>query len=323
MLRREQFEAAGVRISPLVRRTPVTYDEAKDLYLKWENRQCTGSFKLRGAMNAVLQLPERCLQAGLIAASSGNHGLAVAYAARRQRVASQIYVASDAAQTKVSAMRRHGALVHLVDGCYRDVEDQARDAAARSDATYLSPYNDWEGIAGAGTIALEWLSQTPYLGRLVVPVGAGALLTGVALAAKAVRADIEVIGVQSAASPFLFRLYYDGHMDGITQGPTIMEGLAGAVEPGAITIDTLPQLCDRMVLITDMDAATAVDYAYRSCGEKIEPSGAAALAAVLSGQVSTTDRPTGVLISGGNIDDETFLRLTMARRHDVQSTSCH
>ncbi len=302
MLKQEDFKAAQARIAAHIQHTPVSYHAPARLHFKWESQQRTGSFKIRGAFNTVLQLTDSQLQAGLVAASSGNHGLAVAFAAQQAGATAHIFVAADAPPVKVAAIESRGARVERVPGLYQEVEERAQAVADQRGATYLCPYNDWEGITGSGTIALEWLEQTPELSRLLIPVGAGALLTGVALAARSLRPDLEIIGVQAAASPYLYQQFYEGHMRGVSQQPTLMEGLAGALKPGAITIDWLPQMCDAMFLITEDEAATAVAYAYRELGETVEATGAVGLAAVLAGKVSAADRPTGVLISGGNID---------------------
>ncbi|MBT9317752.1 threonine ammonia-lyase [Leptothoe spongobia] len=302
MLKLQDFEAAQARFGSYIQKTPVSYHQPLDVYFKWENQQNTGSFKLRGALNKILTLSPEELKSGLVAASSGNHGKSLAYAAQLIGVTAHIFVPWYASDVKVTAINDMGAQVERVPGVYQDTEVRAQSVVAETSATYVSPYNDWNGIAGAGTIGLEWLAQTPQLSRLLIPVGAGALLVGIALAARSIRPDIEIVGIQAEASPYLHHQFYHGHMDGIEQHPTIMEGLAGALESSAITIDWFCQLCDQVILVTDSEVETAISCAYHQLGEVIEGSAAVGLAAVLAGKISTADKPTGVLITGGNID---------------------
>lgn len=302
MLHLNDFKSAQTRINSYIKQTPVSYHAPLNLHFKWENHQNTGSFKLRNALNKVLTLTPEQLQAGLVAASSGNHGKSVAYTAKLIGANARIFVPWYASEVKVNSIEEMGFCVERISGVYQDTENQARTVAMETGATYLSPYNDWEGIAGAGTIALEWFVQTSELSRLLIPVGAGALLVGIALAVRSIHPEIEIIGIQATASPYLHHQFYYGHMEKIEQQPTIMEGLAGALEPGAITIDWFPKVCDRVILVADSEVETAISYAYSNLGEIVEGSAAVGLAAVLAGKVSTLDRPTGALITGGNID---------------------
>jgi threonine dehydratase len=148
------------------------------------------------------------------------------------------------------------------------------------------------------------LAQVPTLARLLVPVGGGGLISGVGLAAKAVNPGVEVIGVLSEASPYLYHQFYYGHMRDVVEHPTLTDGLAGAVEAGSITLDLITQACDAIVQVTEAEVAAAVASLYREHGEMVEGSGAVGLAAVLAGKVRTDDRVTGTVISGGNIDPE-------------------
>ncbi|NJN44343.1 MAG: pyridoxal-phosphate dependent enzyme [Anaerolineae bacterium] len=167
---------------------------------------------------------------------------------------------------------------------------------------FISPYNDQEVIAGAGTIALEWLDQVPALGRILVPAGGGGLITGVGLAAKAIRPEIEIIGVLSEASPYLYHHFYTGTMENVVELPTLTDGLAGAIEPGSITLDWLHQACDSIIQVTESEVGAAITYLFREMGETVEGSGAVGLAAVMAGKIRTDDCVTGTIVSGGNID---------------------
>jgi threonine dehydratase len=239
-----------------------------------------------------------------VAASAGNHGQGVALAAQLAGTTARIFVPESTPQVKVTRMQQLGASVEHVHGYYGEAEARAIREAAQTGSTYVSPYNDPAVIAGAGTTALEWLEQAPELQRWLVPLGGGGLIAGVGVVARALRPDIEIIGVQSEASPYLYQQFYRGTMDDVVELPSLTDGLAGSVEPGSVTIDLLPRVCNQVVLVTEEDVARAIAYAYWELGEVVEGSAAVGLAAVLADKVSTVDRGTGALITGGNIDPD-------------------
>ncbi len=301
------FDRAVSRIRGHVHRTPVTVDPDIGMSFKWESHQETRSFKVRGAFNKILAL--RPLPARLITGSAGNHGLAVALAGQTLGIEVQVFVPRAAPEVKVSRMQDLGAKVSRVPGLFGDAEAQAILEARRQGVPFISPYNDPDVVAGAGTITLEWLDQQPDLGRILVPVGGGGLICGIGLAARKRRPDIEIVGVLSEASPYLYHQLYFGRMDRVVERPTLTDGLAGAVEPGSITIDLLAAAVDRIVQLEEAEIAAAIAHHYRQHKEIVEGSGAVGLAAVLSGKVATQDRPTGAVISGGNIDRSTLNRV--------------
>jgi threonine dehydratase len=298
----DDIQAARERIAPYIERSPVSESGALGLAFKWENHQRTHSFKPRGALNKVLSLSPQRLYAGLIAASAGNHGQGVALAAQLCAAKARIFVPQSTPEVKVARMLALGAQVERVPGLYGDAETRALAVAAVTGSTYVSPYNDAQVIAGAGTLALEWLEQAPHLQRWLVPLGGGGLIAGMGLVARALRPDLHVIGVQSVASPHLYQQFYHGHMDGVVEQPTLTDGLAGSVETGSITIDLLPRVCDAVVLVTEDEIGRAIAYAAKMLAEVIEGSAAVGLAAVLAGKVNVAERLTGALITGGNID---------------------
>lgn len=294
------FDAALHRIRPHLPETPVTFLPSVGLHLKWESHQPTRSFKVRGAFNKMMAVaPAPPL---VITGSAGNHGLAVALAAKMLGIRARVFVPEAAPDVKVDRMRALGAEVVRVAGLYGDAEARAIGAAREAGAPFISPYNDVEIISGAGTIAMELLQQIPDLGRILVPVGGGGLIAGVGLAAKRLRPGIEVVGVLSEASPYLYQQFYAGHMRDVVELPTLTDGLAGAVEPGSITIDLISQAADRIEKVAEAQVAQAIARLFIETGEVVEGSGAVGLAAVLSGQVGTQDVPTAAIVSGGNID---------------------
>ncbi len=293
------FEAARARLRPFIAETPVTRNAETGLYFKWESHQPTHSFKVRGAFNKMRSMGSTPL---VITGSAGNHGQAVALAAQQFGIRVRVFVPKAAPDVKVNRMRELGAEVERVPGLYGDAEAKAIRAARETGAPFISPYNDPDVIAGAGTIALELIEAIPTLGRILVPVGGGGLIAGMGLAAKGVNADIEVIGVLSEASPYLYEQFYRGNMEGVVELPTLTDGLAGAVEAGSITIGLITQAADAIIQVTEADVRRAVAHHYLIHGEVVEGSGAVGLAAVLAGKARTDDRVTATVVSGGNID---------------------
>jgi len=311
------FTIARNCITPYIKQTPVSYDSALNLYFKWENQQYTGSFKLRSILNKILNLTLEQQNLEIITASSGNFGVGLAYVAEKFGLTTRIFIPEYTSSSKVAQIKRMGAIVEQIPGVYQDVENHAKFFATQINAIYLSSYNDWDMIYGNGTITLEWFEQTPKLSQLLIPLGSGALLSGMALAARYQYPNIKVIGIQAIASPYLHHQFHYGYMEGISQHMTIMEGLAGAPETNAITIDLISQLCDDVILLDDDDVERAIAYAYHKFGEIVEASGAVGLAAVLANKVSTKKCTTGVIISGGNIDSHTHSALLQSNTDNL------
>lgn len=306
---------AAERIGGQIVRTPIRYIPSLDLWLKCENRQKTGSFKLRGALNKVLSLSEGQAAKGVLAASAGNHGLGVAYAARQRGVRATVVVPAEAVRVKVDAIRALGAAVVEVPGGYAAAEAEGLRRASAGEATWVSPYNDLAVIAGQATVGLEiaedlgW-GQTGSEWRLYVPASGGGLICGIGLAVKALAPEVKVIGVQAAAAPYLYAHLRGEDMSQVQERPTIADGLAGAVESGSVTLQLLPALVDAIELVEEREIEDAVVWADRVASEIVEPSAAVALAAALA------DRGGGrrvVVLSGGNIEPSLLERLRESR----------
>lgn len=306
MIPREWLEEAAERIHSHVQHTPLSYIPENDLYIKWENHQRTGSFKIRGALNRVLTLEPWERERGLVCASAGNHGQGVAYAGRLVNAPVIVFASDHAAPMKVAAMRELGADVRLVPGQYGDAERTAITYAKETGAAWVSPYNDPQVIAGQATIGLELCRDLPNLAQStwIVPVGGGGLIAGIAASLAEFYPRPQLIGVQSEASPFMRDLFLTGSQDATIELPSLADGLAGAVEPGSVTIAMVQNMVDDIVLVSEAQIASAIALSYRQYDERIEGSAACALAAVLSGQVS--ERPAVVVITGGNIQEETL-----------------
>ena len=294
---------AQTRISPHIRITPLMNDSQRNLWLKWENEQITGSFKLRGALNKVLSIEEWERQAGLVTASAGNHGQGLAFAAKLSGAPVKVFASEHAVPRKIEAMRTLGADVELVPGGYELAEATAIRFAAEHERTFVSPYNDAGVIAGQGTVALEILAQNPETVNMTwyVPVSGGGLLSGVGLALKQANPSARLVGVQAAASAFMHSLFTRDTQENVPDLPSLADGLTGPVEAGSITIPLVRQVADEILLIEEDAIARAVAFAWTTYGKMIEGSAAVALAAALDGSIQAG---AVVILSGGNIQPE-------------------
>ncbi len=300
---------AAERIKPYIRMTPLTYDEHNNLYIKWENHQLTGSFKIRGAFNKILSLQEWELERGLVTASAGNHGQGVALAGKTRGAHVLVFASNHALPTKLEAMRSLGAEIRLVQGGYGEAEHAAITYADVSQATWISPYNDGLVIAGQATIALEILAQLDKLAPVtwVVPAGGGGLVSGIGCALQNIAPHSRLVAVQSEASSFLYNIYHHGSQAGVTELPSLADGLAGPVEAGSVTVPIVKNYVTSFVLVSEDEIRSAVKYAWNSYHEKIEGSGAVSLAAIMYHHV--TERPALAVISGGNIEPADHARI--------------
>lgn len=295
---------AEQRISPYILKTPLTWDAELGLFLKWENRQITGSFKLRGALNKTLSLQPWEFRRGLVTASAGNHGQGLAYAGRLVGAPVIVFASEHAVESKIDAMRRLGADVRLVPGGYAEAEAAGIAFAQDQAATWVSAYNDGAVIAGQGTLGLEALQQLS--GSLpeawVVPVGGGGLISGIAAALDQVKPRPHLIGVQSTASPYFHSIFHHGSQAQVVELPSLADGLSGAVEEGAVTIPIVQRYVEDILLVSEEQIAEAIRFAWEMYRECIEGSAAVTLAAYLAGKIKF--RTALLIFSGGNIQPE-------------------
>jgi threonine dehydratase len=298
----EWLEQAKLRIDAHIRKTPLGFDAQRQLFIKWENHQTTGSFKMRGAFNKILSLGSRELEQGLVCASAGNHGQAVSLAAQLSGTQVIVFVGENAAAMKVERMRALGADIHVVKGGYGEAEAAGRKYAAEKHMNWISPYNDGQVIAGQGTIALEILEQIKGIQPAVwlVPVGGGGLIAGVGAALSQLNPRPRLIGVQPVDNAFMYRLLSSGIYTGWEDLPSLADGLTGTVEDSSVTIPIARQVVDEIVLVREEEIANAIAFAWFVYHEVIEGSGAVSLAALLNGKV--TQKPAVAIVSGGNID---------------------
>jgi threonine dehydratase len=298
------------RIAPYIRRTPLISSAwlselARGVVsLKLESLQLSNSFKSRGAFNAVIARLERgsAAPARLVTASAGNHGRALAAAAEIFRLPLVVFTPVDAPHSKVAAIRRHGAELRAEGRDYDDAERLARAFAAETGAEFISPYNDADVIAGAATIALEIAEDDGDINVIVVPIGGGGLISGIAAAAKAIDPGIEIVGVEVEASCAFQTSVRDGHLVPIVPGPTLADGLGGNPDPETITFGLIQQLVDRIVTVSEGDLASAIVGLVESDHLIAEGAGAAAGAALVGQRIDVAGRRVGVIVSGANID---------------------
>lgn len=303
------IERAKQRIAPYL--VPTLLEPAPafgdHLWLKLENTNPMRSFKVRGAVNAMLALPPEAHQRGIIAASSGNHAQGVAFAASLVGVAARILMPPHTPQRKINGVRRYGSEAILFGANFDDVEVEARRREREQGEVFISPYNDPLVVAGAGTVGLEIMDQLPQVERVVVCVSGGGLIAGVATAVKARNPNAEVIGVCAERAPSMYNLFYGTDLK--EDFDTVAEALSGAVEAGSITIDITRRLVDQIVLVSEAQIMHAMRRLLFDQGWVVEGGGAVGVAALLSGLLPADDRPTAIIISGGNIDAETLHRV--------------
>ena len=291
-------EAARERIRGIARETPVYASESfqrmtgREVWLKAENLQRTGSFKIRGAANCIALLTEDERAPGVVAASAGNHAQAVAWAARQAGIDATIFMPQDTPVAKLEATQNYGARIEIAGEMFDDAYEAARAYADTTGATFVHPFEDERVIAGQATLGIELADQVPDVGTVVVPIGGGGLASGVATSAKERRPGVRVVGVQAAAcAPFA----------GSTElGFTIAEGIM-VKKPGELTASILREKLDDVVTVTDAEISQAIVLLLERTKLVVEGAGAASLAALLNDRVGG-EGPVVLVLSGGNID---------------------
>lgn len=292
---------AGHRLAPHLPPTPLEAapELGENVWLKLENTNKTHSFKIRGALNAILSLGDEERARGIIAASSGNHAGAVAYAAQLTDASAQILMPESTPQKKVKNVKRYGADAVLFGENYDEAEAEAL-RRANIGGTWISPYNDPRVIAGAGTIGVEMLQQQPDLRRVVVPVSGGGLIAGIATAVKELNPAIEVIGVNAVSAPAMYNAFHGADRPQVWD--TLADALSGEIENGSITLPICRQYLDDVVLVSEEQIAAAMRFMLETQGWVVEGGGAVAVAAVMYDVAPRDEAPTAVVVSGGNVD---------------------
>ncbi len=287
------------RVTDLIRAPRMFPDN--EVYLKTENLQLTGSFKLRGAYNKIARLSEEEKKKGVVACSAGNHSQGVALAAQRAGLNAVICIPEGAPISKVEATRSYGAEVVLVPGVYDDAYERALQIASETGRTLIHPFDDDDVIAGQGTIALEILKSLPEMDVCIIPVGGGGLISGMAFAIKALKPSAKVIGVQAAGAASMKKSFDEHKRSCLDRVATIADGIAVKM-PGEKTFDYVSLYVDEIVTVTDDEIASAILSLMEQQKLVAEGAGAVAVAAAMAGKVDLEGKKTVCLVSGGNID---------------------
>lgn len=315
---------AKYALKGIARKTDVLYapklKPGYELYLKTENLQVTGSFKVRGAYFKMSQLTDEEKAKGVVACSAGNHAQGVALAAQKNGIKAVICLPDGAPISKVEATKSYGAEICLVDGVYDDAYQKALSLRDEKGFTFIHPFDDPDVIAGQGTIALEIVDQVPDMDAVIVPIGGGGLISGIAYTLKSLNPNIKVYGVQASGAPSMLNSIHDSHIESLESVFTIADGIA-VKKPGSLTYELCSKYVDEIVTVTDDEISAAILALMEQHKLVTEGAGAVAVAAAMFGKVELKDKKTVCLLSGGNID-VTILSRVIARGLLMSGRNC-
>ncbi len=324
MLTIDSVYKARRALKNVIRKTDVLYAPklcpGTELYLKTENLQITGSFKVRGAYYKMTCLSEEEKARGVIACSAGNHAQGVALAAQKNGIKSVICLPDGAPISKVEATKSYGAEVCLVEGVYDDAYQRALQLRDEKGYTFVHPFNDEQVIAGQGTIGLELIEQLPDLDAVLVPIGGGGLISGIAYTIKTLNPHVKVYGVQAKGAPSMKNAVEHGEMEALSSVSTIADGIA-VKQPGDITYELCKNYVDEIVTVSDDEISAAILALMEQHKLVTEGAGAVAVAAVMFGKVNLQGQKAVCVLSGGNID-VTILSRVIKRGLLMSGRSC-
>ena len=324
MLTLDKIYQASYALKTVIRRTDLipapNINKTCSIFLKPENLQVTGSFKVRGACFMIAQLTEEERQRGVVACSAGNHAQGVALAATSHGISSLICLPDNAPISKIEATKRYGADVCLVEGVYDDAYRRALELRDEKGYTFIHPFDDEDVIAGQGTIGLEILDQLPDMDAVIVPVGGGGLISGVAYAIKHLAPHIKVYGVQANGAPSMLDSISHGKIERLPSVRTIADGIA-VKEPGLHTFDLCQKYVDEIVSVSDDEISTAILTLIEQHKLIAEGAGAVSVAAAMFNKVPVKGKKVVCLVSGGNID-VTILSRVIGRGLQTSGRSC-
>jgi len=317
MVTLRDIKNAHKTISPYAKYTPLIHSKYLSefcnafVYLKLENLQVTHSFKVRGVMNKLLNLTSEDKARGVVTASAGNHGQAVAFGAKELGFKAKIVVPTNTPKIKVDGIRQYGAELLLYGSTYPESERQAKEIAQTEGRLYISPYNDELIVAGHGTIGLELFEQLPNVDVVVVPVGGGGLISGIGIAIKSLKPTVQVLGVQSAAVPIMFESLKKGEIvkPHRHEPKTIAEGLSGGVEKGSITFGIIQKYVDELFVVREESIRHAVYLLWENDKQVMEGSGATSVALLSENKDLFVGKTVALVLTGGNIDESLFQTL--------------
>ena len=324
MLTLDKIYQASHLLRSVIRKTDLIYapkiNPESEIYLKTENLQVTGSFKVRGAYYMMSQLSEEEKAKGVVACSAGNHAQGVALAAAKNHINAVICLPDGAPISKVEATKSYGAQVCMVEGVYDDAYAKALELKEKENYTFVHPFDNEDVIAGQGTIGLELLDQMPDVDAVIVPIGGGGLISGVAFAIKSLNPNIKVYGVQASGAPSMYQSIQDGKIECLDSVSTIADGIA-VKEPGPHTFAYCQKYVDEIVTVTDDEISAAILSLIEKQKLIAEGAGAASVAAAMFNKVPIKGKKVICLVSGGNID-VTILSRVIKRGLLMSGRSC-
>ena len=305
MLTIDNVYRANYALKGVIRQTDILrapkLSSCTELYLKTENLQITGSFKVRGAYYKMSNLSEAEKAKGVVACSAGNHAQGVALAAQKNGIKAVICLPDGAPISKIEATKSYGAEVCLVEGVYDDAYNKALELRDTEGYTFIHPFNDEDVIAGQGTIALELIEQLPDMDAVIVPIGGGGLISGIAYTLKTLKPNVKVYGVQASGAPSMYKSIKDGQIECLDSVSTIADGIA-VKKPGDLTYEICSKYVDEIVTVTDDEISAAILALMEKHKLVTEGAGATAVAAAMFGKLNIENKKTVCLLSGGNID---------------------
>ncbi len=305
MLNIETLHDAAKVLKKIARKTDLilskTILEGNEIYLKSENLQITGSFKLRGAYYKISKLSEEQKKKGIIACSAGNHAQGVALAAQKNKIKASIFIPATAPISKVEATRKYGAEIKLIDGVYDDAYKAACEFQKETNGEFIHPFDDEDVIAGQGTIGLEILEQLPDVEAVIVPIGGGGLISGIAFAIKQLKPSCKVYGVQAKGAGSMYSSFINKQILELPVVHTFADGTA-VKRPGNITFDYCQKFVDDIVTVSDDEIASAILTLMEKQKLVAEGAGALSVAAAMFDKLPIADKKTACIVSGGNID---------------------
>jgi threonine dehydratase len=296
--------------TPIIKSPGLAESVGSEIVLKLENLQVTGSFKIRGATNKILSLSDDERKRGVIAVSSGNHGRAVAYVARRFSIPAVICISETVPGNKVQAIQELGAEVVIAGKTYDEANKNALRLQNERGLTMVHPFDDPYVIAGQGTIGLELMEELPEINTVIVPLSGGGLLSGIALALKSINAKIQTIGVSMDRGPAMVESLEAGEIVEVIEEPSLADALVGGIgNNNAYTFELIQKYVDETVLVSEKEIAAAMTYALEKHQLVVEGGGAVGIAALLAGKVKNLRRKVAVVISGSNVSLSTLMEV--------------
>lgn len=324
MLTLDNVYRASFALKGIIRKTSVIAApkllKGTELYLKTENLQTTGSFKIRGAYYKMSKLSDEEKKKGVVACSAGNHAQGVALAAQKNGIKAVICLPDGAPISKVEATKSYGAEVKLVEGVYDDAYNKALELRDKEGYTFIHPFNDEDVIAGQGTIALELVEQLPDIDAVIVPIGGGGLISGIAYTIKSLNPNIKVYGVQASGAPSMYKSIKDGKIKTLDSVSTIADGIA-VKSPGDLTYKICSEYVDDIVTVTDDEISAAILALMEKHKLVAEGAGATAVAAAMFGKLDIEGKKVVCVLSGGNID-VTILSTVISRGLLMSGRNC-